>query len=114
MRGKLAKSGFFYHPLQTSPDNVACFLCHKSLDGWEKHDDPLVEHLTHSPDCGWAIVATIERQDGVLSQESPASKRMIEARKATFADKWPHENKKGWKCKTKQVGALICIDIVHF
>ncbi|TVY78495.1 Protein bir1, partial [Lachnellula suecica] len=100
---ELAKAGFFYYPLQTSPDNVACFLCHKSLDGWEKHDDPLVEHLTHSPDCGWAIVATIEKQDGTLSQESPASKRMIEARKATFADKWPHENKKGWKCKTKQM-----------
>jgi len=31
------------------------------------------------------------------------SVRMIEARKATFADKWPHDGKKGWKCKVKQV-----------
>ncbi|TVY92092.1 Protein bir1 [Lachnellula willkommii] len=100
---ELAKAGFFYYPLQNSLDNVACFLCHASLDGWEKHDDPLVEHLKHSPECGWAVVATIERQDGVLSEESPASKRMIEARKATFANKWPHESKKGWKCKTKQM-----------
>jgi hypothetical protein len=72
-----------------------------------------VEHLTHSPDCGWAIIATIEKQDGVLSQELPATKRMIEARKATFADKWPHENKKGWKCKTKQVRAVIIVDSGH-
>ncbi len=44
---------------------------------------------------------------------------MIEARKATFSDKWPHETKKGWKCKTKQVdcayvqirnGANVTID----
>jgi hypothetical protein len=104
---KLAKAGFFYYPLQAYPDNVSCFLCHNSLDGWEKGDDPLAEHLKHSPACGWAIVATIERQDGELSEEDPSSARMIEARKATFADKWPHENKKGWKCKVKQVLLLI-------
>lgn len=100
---KLAKAGFFYYPLQANPDNVACFLCHKLLDGWEEDDDPLAEHLKHSSDCGWAIVASIERQDGETSQEYPSSTRMIEARKATFADKWPHESKKGWKCKVKQV-----------
>jgi len=59
--------------------------------------------LKHSPDCGWAIVATIEKQDGILSPEYPSSSTMIAARKATFADKWPHEGKKGWKCKVKQV-----------
>jgi hypothetical protein len=100
---KLAKAGFFYYPILVNPDNVACFLCHKNIDGWEKGDDPQVEHLKHSPDCGWAIVATIEKQDGQLSEEYPCSTRMIEARKATFADKWPHEGKKGWKCKVKQV-----------
>ncbi|TAQ89978.1 hypothetical protein B7494_g1726 [Chlorociboria aeruginascens] len=71
--------------------------------GWEDGDDPLVEHLKHCPDCGWAIVATIETNDGKLSQEYPLSTEMIEARKATFADKWPHESKKGWKCKVKQL-----------
>ncbi|KAG9247032.1 hypothetical protein BJ878DRAFT_415767 [Calycina marina] len=100
---RLAQAGFFYYPTQTNPDNVACFLCHKSFDGWEKGDDPLGEHLTLSPDCGWAIVATIETQDGDLSVEYPASARMMEARKATFASRWPHESKKGWKCKTKQL-----------
>ncbi|KAG4435833.1 hypothetical protein IFR05_008692 [Cadophora sp. M221] len=100
---ELAKAGFFYHPLQANPDNVACFLCHRSLDGWEEDDDPLAEHLKHSPECGWAIVATIEKQDGLLSVEYPSSSTMIAARKATFADKWPHEGKKGWKCKVKQM-----------
>jgi hypothetical protein len=45
-----------------------------------------------------------------LSEEYPASVRMIEARKATFADKWPHENKKGWKCKVKQVSGLLSLE----
>lgn len=106
---KLAKAGFFYYPLETSPDNVACFLCHKFLDGWVKGDDPLVEHLKLSPDCGWAIVATISGQDEELSQQNPMAPEMIAARKATFADKWPYESKKGWKCKTKQVFYLLLL-----
>lgn len=44
-----------------------------------------------------------------MSEEYPASVRMIEARKATFADKWPHENKKGWKCKVKQVSGVLSL-----
>lgn len=73
------------------------------MDGWEEGDDPLMEHLKHSPNCGWAIVATIEAGVGDLAREYPLSLDMIEARRATFADRWPHETKKGWKCKTKQV-----------
>ncbi|RKF54831.1 putative at hook domain-containing protein [Erysiphe neolycopersici] len=99
----LAKSGFYYLPSLTSPDNVVCFLCHKPLDGWEETDDPLVEHLRHSPNCGWAITASVERSNGKWSEEHPLSTRLIEARKATFADKWPHREKKGWKCHIKQM-----------
>ena len=99
----MAKAGFFHFPTQDNPDNTTCFLCRKSLDGWEENDDPLVEHLKHSPDCGWAIVASIDARHSELSQEYPLSERMIEARKATFGDRWPHEDKKGWKCKVKQV-----------
>jgi hypothetical protein len=102
-RAKLAKAGFFYNPTADNPDNVVCFLCHRGLDGWDEDDDPLVEHLKHSPECGWAIVATVEAQGEESNQEYPASKRLIEARKATFSNRWPHEGKKGWKCKTKQV-----------
>ena len=35
--------------------------------------------------------------------EDPKGKRMVEARKGTFAGRWPHEGKKGWKCKVKQL-----------
>jgi hypothetical protein len=102
-RAKLAKAGFFYHPSADKPDNTACFLCHRGLDGWDEDDDPLVEHLKHSPDCAWALVEAVETQIEEFSQEYPASKRLLDARKATFGNQWPHETKKGWKCKTKQV-----------
>ncbi|KAL3427523.1 AT hook domain-containing protein [Phlyctema vagabunda] len=100
---EMANAGFFFYPTQANPDNVACFLCHSSLDGWQKGDDPLAEHLTHSPECGWAIVASINAHDKVFSKMNPASSTMIAARRATFANQWPHENKKGWKCKAKQM-----------
>jgi hypothetical protein len=37
---------------------------------------------------------------------------MIEARKATFADKWPHESKRGWKCKVKQVCLIERLEVI--
>lgn len=85
-----------------------CFLCRKGLDGWEKGDDPLVEHVKHAPNCGWAILAAIEAEYPDYLAEDPKSKRMIDARKSTFVGRWPHEAKKGWKCKTKQVSLLFC------
>ncbi|KAH7160957.1 hypothetical protein EDB81DRAFT_332977 [Dactylonectria macrodidyma] len=99
----LARAGFFYNPSPASPDNATCFLCHKGLDGWEAGDDPLLEHLKHSPDCGWAIVAAIEAELGDHAKEDPSQPYMKEARKATFAGRWPHDSKKAWKCKTKQL-----------
>lgn len=98
-----ARAGFVFQPTPANPDNVVCFLCDKHLDGWEEDDDPLIEHLKHVPDCGWAIVAAIEKELGDLSKVHPLDPRMIEARKATFAGKWPYDAKKAWKCKTKQL-----------
>lgn len=100
---QLSKAGFFYCPSQANPDNVACFLCHKFIGDWEDGDDPLIEHLKLSPDCGWAINAAIEQWDEQSSQEHPLGAKMIESRKATFSNRWPHETRKGWKCKVKQV-----------
>ncbi|KAM0325818.1 hypothetical protein ACHAQA_007120 [Verticillium albo-atrum] len=99
----LARAGFSWCPLDGSPDNVQCFLCNKSLDGWEEGDDPLDEHVKHAPQCGWAICAAIEAGYGVFGKEDPNLPHMIEARKATFAGLWPHDGKRGWKCKTKQL-----------
>jgi len=100
---QFAKAGFVFHPTPANPDNVVCFLCDKHLDGWEEDDDPLVEHLKHVPDCGWAIVAAIEAELGDYAKVHPLDPRMIEARKATFGGHWPYDAKKAWKCKTKQV-----------
>ncbi|KAF4335942.1 bir1 [Fusarium beomiforme] len=99
----LARAGLFFNPTPENPDNATCFLCHKGLDGWEANDDPLLEHLKHAPECGWAVVAAIEAEIGDYAQQDPDQPYMKEARKATFAGMWPHDSKKGWKCKTKQL-----------
>ncbi|KAL5608161.1 hypothetical protein FOBRF1_008658 [Fusarium oxysporum] len=99
----LARAGLFFNPTPENPDNATCFLCHKGLDGWEANDDPLLEHLKHAPECGWAVVAAIEAEVGDYAQQDPDQPYMKDARKATFAGRWPHDSKKGWKCKTKQL-----------
>ncbi|KAL3965392.1 hypothetical protein ACCO45_002396 [Purpureocillium lilacinum] len=100
---RLAKAGFYFDPSPDSTDNVVCYLCDKGLDGWEAGDDPILEHLNHMPGCGWAIMAAIEAEVGDYSREDPNQDYILDARKATFGGRWPHEGKKGWKCKTKQL-----------
>ncbi|KAF4126526.1 Inhibitor of Apoptosis domain [Geosmithia morbida] len=99
----LARAGFYFQPWADNPDNVVCFLCHKSMDGWEAGDDPLREHLKHSPECGWAVTAAIEAEIETYQLMHPLESTMMEARKATFAGLWPHDGKRAWKCKTKQL-----------
>ncbi|TLD17048.1 uncharacterized protein PgNI_01405 [Pyricularia grisea] len=100
---ELAKAGFYFDPHPSNPDNVTCFLCHKQMDGWEAEDNPIEEHLKHSPSCGWAVTAAVEAEHDGLEQVDPREARLLEARKATFAGRWPYESKKGWKCKIKQL-----------
>jgi len=82
-----------------------CFLCHRQLDGWEPEDNPALEHAAHVPDCPWAINVSIGQKIANEEQveEDPMDERLVEARRATFADAWPHESRKGWKCKIKKV-----------
>ena len=63
------------------------------------------EHIAHSSSCGWAIYACISLRvdDPDRVEEDPLSERMVNARLATFQGLWPHEENKGWKCKTQQV-----------
>ncbi|RYC63588.1 hypothetical protein CHU98_g2626 [Xylaria longipes] len=98
-----ARAGFYFAPTPEFPDNTVCFLCCANMGGWEEDDIPFVEHLRLSPHCGWAIVAGIETGLGDYALDDPTSSEMIEARKATFGDRWPHDGKRGWKCKTKQL-----------
>ncbi|KAG0301599.1 hypothetical protein BGZ98_008204 [Dissophora globulifera] len=107
---KLADAGFYWRPSNNSPDNVICFLCSKSLDGWADTDDPYDEHLSHSRLCGWAIIKTIPYYDnGDLPfhwdnmDELPKGERMTKARLDTFGKWWPHERTKGWFGTTKRM-----------
>ncbi|KAI1386623.1 uncharacterized protein F4822DRAFT_410694, partial [Hypoxylon trugodes] len=100
---QFAQAGFFFEPTPEAPDNTVCFLCLKALAGWEENDSPLEEHLRLSPHCGWAIVAAIEAGLGDYALDDPTGAEMADARKATFGGRWPHDGKRGWKCKTKQL-----------
>ncbi|KAI1497236.1 hypothetical protein F5X99DRAFT_28714 [Biscogniauxia marginata] len=100
---QLSRAGFFFAPTPEYPDNTVCFLCTRRIGGWEESDNPFEEHLRLSPHCGWAIVAGIEVGLGDYGMDDPTSAQMIEARKATFGGRWPHEGKRAWKCKTKQL-----------
>ncbi|PGH07129.1 hypothetical protein GX51_01916 [Blastomyces parvus] len=101
---ELAHAGFYFKPTPLSPDNVACFLCERALDGWEEDDDPVTEHLRHSSECGWAIMMDIVRRFSNPAEiEDPTNARIVEARRATFASMWPHDGKRGWVCKTEKM-----------
>ncbi|RMZ88583.1 hypothetical protein DV736_g4188, partial [Chaetothyriales sp. CBS 134916] len=101
----VAQAGFYYSPQSTGSDNVVCYLCDRYLDGWEGDDDPIEEHLKHSPECGWAIMMGIAREDkyDVTEMDDPTSASMADARRATFAANWPHDSKRGWACKTEKM-----------
>ena len=64
-----------------------------------------MEHLKHSPSCGWAIAMYIERniESGNPTEENPMSEGMLSSRMMTFGAQWPHEDKRGWICKTRKV-----------
>lgn len=101
----LARAGFFFKP-SAGRDNVECFMCARQLDGWEKDDDPLEEHLKHGSDCAWALLMSIEqeREYDPTSMEDPTAEPIASARKNTFQNiGWPHEGKKGWACKVDKM-----------
>jgi len=96
----MARAGFFFNPRQGFPDNVTCFHCDQHFDGWEPKDDPLAEHLGHLSSCEFAIAVDAGKN---IRDEDPMSEKLYNARLATFKASWPHEDKKGWKCKSKKM-----------
>ncbi|KAG9675285.1 hypothetical protein KCU99_g7212, partial [Aureobasidium melanogenum] len=97
---ELARAGFFFKPAPDSDDNVQCFHCAVKLDGWESQDVPLHEHLAHSAHCSYALSLSVSDK---AEERDPMSPELLEARTSTFGDMWPHEHKKGWKPKIKQM-----------
>ncbi|KAI9042929.1 uncharacterized protein KD926_004720 [Aspergillus affinis] len=101
---ELAHAGFFYNPYETNPDNTTCFLCRRALDGWEEEDNPITEHLKHSPDCGWALMMDIQQHSSNPAEiEDPTSDTIRQARLATFGELWPHDGKRGWVCQSEKM-----------
>ena len=45
---QMAQAGFIYSGVG---DCVKCLSCSKDLENWQLGDDPLAEHLSHSPQC---------------------------------------------------------------
>ena len=78
------------------------------LDGWEPGDDPIDEHLKHSPECGWAVTASLQRKfnAGESVDADPMSEEFVQARTHTFGGNWPYESKKGWKPKIAKVSGI--------
>jgi hypothetical protein len=87
----LAYGGFIFKPTSASHDNVQCFSCQTQLDGWEENDTPAFEHLTHSPNCGFAINICIRIRGGDpgRTEDNPLSETILQARRDTFANLWP-------------------------
>lgn len=97
---KMAAAGFYYDPTSEVKDRTTCFMCLKTLDGWEPSDDPLEEHLSHVPDCSWARARSKawkkeSRAELETSSNNPHSVDSLNARLDTFTH-WPHNRKKGW------------------
>ncbi|CEO59314.1 hypothetical protein PMG11_03994 [Penicillium brasilianum] len=101
---ELAHAGFYYKPYETNPDNTTCFHCNRALDGWEEEDNPIKEHLKHSPGCAWAIMMDIQQESSNPSTiEDPTSERITQARIETFGTQWPHDGKRGWLCQSDKM-----------
>lgn len=52
----MAEAGFIFIGSSSDPDAVTCFFCGKELSGWADTDDPWKEHLSHSPNCEFALM----------------------------------------------------------
>lgn len=54
-----------------------------------------------------------EIEDGNLSQQDPMDEHLVNARKMTFGAGWPHEDKRGWVCKTQKVEPFACAQLMR-
>ncbi|XP_017084734.1 baculoviral IAP repeat-containing protein 5 [Drosophila eugracilis] len=64
---KMAEAGFYWTGNKRENDTATCFVCGKTLDGWEAKDDPWWEHQTHAPQCEFAKLSCAEK-DLTVSQ----------------------------------------------
>lgn len=72
---QLASAGFFYSGRSggEEQDRVTCFRCKKSFYKWEKHDNPLRDHIKGGPTCEFAS-AMLNRE----SEKSELLERVLD------------------------------------
>ncbi|KAH7332728.1 hypothetical protein B0J17DRAFT_579811 [Rhizoctonia solani] len=110
----LARAGFVFTPDTTrKSDRVTCFVCGKTLGGWEPEDDPFKEHAEHSPACSWALArcsiealrVSPESTELIFPDEEslPSSATLEAARLATFGKFWPHDSVRSHSAKAKHM-----------
>ncbi|KAL7730897.1 hypothetical protein ACLKA6_014143 [Drosophila palustris] len=58
---KMAEAGFYWTGTKRENDTATCFVCGKTLDGWESDDDPWKEHLKHAPQCEFVKLGCPEK-----------------------------------------------------
>lgn len=56
----MAEAGFYWTGTERENDTATCFVCGKTLDGWESEDDPWKEHLKHAPQCEFVKLGRVE------------------------------------------------------
>ena len=95
----LSQAGFYFapDPAEQESDCVQCYMCQKTLDGWQCNDDPRVEHARHSAECPLVLLdaGTMGNGKKVSGEKTtatvPTTIQLQEARLATFGtDWWPH------------------------
>lgn len=59
---QMAEAGFYWTGTKRENDTATCFVCGKTLDGWESNDDPWKEHLKHAPQCEFVKVGCTEKE----------------------------------------------------
>jgi baculoviral IAP repeat-containing protein 5 len=64
----MAKAGFYFSGNGAGDDSATCFVCDKTLDGWERNDDPWVEHEKHSSNCSFVKMRKSEDELTVSQQ----------------------------------------------
>lgn len=64
---KMAEAGFYWCGNALEKDTVACFVCDKTLHGWEPTDNPWKEHAKHAPQC---FFVKKKRPEGELTVRS--------------------------------------------
>lgn len=52
-----------------------------------------------------------QRSSNPAEIEDPTSETIVQARKGTFGESWPHDGKKGWLCQSDKVNTVSLLPI---